>query len=175
MAQKKWMQGAQRKMQRKGTVGAFSQYCGGKVTDSCIERALNSNNETLRRRAQFARNMRRQDGGMATPNTVQSVQPIQPQPIQQDLQQPQLQQPMQPAVDPNAAAPSTEVPAGVNVATDVAGAAGNTLAAGEEDASSKKVAGAALGSAAKGAAIGANPALVAATGGLSIAAGAIIG
>ena len=102
MAQKKWIQSAQRKMERKGTVGAFTQYCGGKVTDACIERALNSNNETLRRRAQFAKNVRRQEGGM---NTVNPIQPIQPQPIQQDLQQPQLQQPTQPAVDPNAATP----------------------------------------------------------------------
>lgn len=51
-------------MKRKGTVGSFTEYCGGKVTDKCIERALASNNETLRKRAQYAKNMRSmKDGG----------------------------------------------------------------------------------------------------------------
>ena len=56
---------AKRQMKRKGTVGAFTEYCGGKVTDKCIERALNSNDETLRKRAQFAKNMRNLEMGGA--------------------------------------------------------------------------------------------------------------
>ena len=65
MANKKqgWLQKAKRQMEKKGTVGAFTEYCGGKVTNQCIERALNSNNETLRRRAQFAKNMRNMETG----------------------------------------------------------------------------------------------------------------
>lgn len=55
---------AKRQMKRKGTVGAFTEYCGGKVTEKCIDRALNSNDETLRKRAQFAKNMRNlKEGG----------------------------------------------------------------------------------------------------------------
>ena len=58
MANKKWIQKANRQMKRKGTVGAFTKYCGGRVTQSCIDRAKNSDDPTLRRRAQFAENMR---------------------------------------------------------------------------------------------------------------------
>jgi len=67
MANKKqgWLQKAKRQMEKKGTVGAFTEYCGGKVTNQCIERALNSNDETLRKRAQFAKNMRNLEQGGA--------------------------------------------------------------------------------------------------------------
>ena len=65
MANKKdgFLQKAKRQMKKKGTIGAFTDYCGGKVTDRCIERAMNSNNDTLRRRAQFAKNMRNMKTG----------------------------------------------------------------------------------------------------------------
>ena len=65
MANKKdgFLQKAKRQMKKKGTIGAFTDYCGGKVTDQCIERAMNSNNDTLRRRAQFAKNMRNMKTG----------------------------------------------------------------------------------------------------------------
>lgn len=36
--------------------GKFTEYCGGKVTDKCIEKGLGSPNETTRKRAQFAKN-----------------------------------------------------------------------------------------------------------------------
>ena len=36
--------------------GKFSEYCGGKVTDKCIEKGLGSPNETTRKRSQFAKN-----------------------------------------------------------------------------------------------------------------------
>jgi len=65
MANKKqgWLQKAKRQMRKKGTVGSFTEYCGGKVTNNCIERALNSNDETLRKRAQFAKNVREMQFG----------------------------------------------------------------------------------------------------------------
>jgi len=66
---------AKRQMKKKGTVGAFTEYCGGKVTDKCIERALNSNDDTLRKRAQFAKNVRAKDGG-AKPLPGGIMQPI---------------------------------------------------------------------------------------------------
>jgi len=58
-----YLQKAKRQMKKKGTVGAFTEYCGGKVTNDCIERALNSNDDTLRKRAQFAKNMRNLEMG----------------------------------------------------------------------------------------------------------------
>lgn len=39
--------------------GKFSSYCGGKVTEACIQRGLRSSNPTTRKRANFARNVRR--------------------------------------------------------------------------------------------------------------------
>lgn len=36
----------------------FTEYCGGKVTDECIQRAKKSNNPILRKRAIFAQNSR---------------------------------------------------------------------------------------------------------------------
>ena len=58
MADKKWIQKANKRMKEKGTVGSFTKYCGGRVTQSCIDRAKKSDDPTLRRRAQFAANMR---------------------------------------------------------------------------------------------------------------------
>lgn len=52
---------------KKKNKGKFTDYCGGKVTDSCIQQAKNSNNPTLRKRAIFAENARKwkhQDGGI---------------------------------------------------------------------------------------------------------------
>jgi len=64
MSDDKWIQKANRRMKRKGTVGKFTAYCGGKVTNECIDRALKSNNPTLVKRAQFAKNVRKkQEGG----------------------------------------------------------------------------------------------------------------
>jgi hypothetical protein len=193
MADKKqgYLQKAKRQMKKKGTIGAFTDYCGGKVTQQCIERALNSNDDTLRRRAQFAKNVRAQSGlmneknGGATatappasqPVAPNVMQPIQQQPIQQQqpMQQQLLQQPQQ--LPQANAAPASEDPtaAGVNAASNVAQTVGQGLEQSGGPGSSKQVGGKALGGAAKGAAFGANPALVAATGGLSIAAGALIG
>jgi len=38
--------------------GKFTDYCGGKVTDECIQKGLNSPSATIRKRAQFAKNSR---------------------------------------------------------------------------------------------------------------------
>ena len=61
MAKKKksdWIGTAGKSFVKKGTVGAFTKYCGGKVTDACIAKGLASPNETIRKRAQFAKNVR---------------------------------------------------------------------------------------------------------------------
>ncbi len=39
--------------------GKFTKYCGGKVTDECIDKGLSSPNETTRKRAKFANNARK--------------------------------------------------------------------------------------------------------------------
>jgi hypothetical protein len=39
--------------------GKFTDYCGGKVTDECIQKGLNSPSATIRKRANFARNARK--------------------------------------------------------------------------------------------------------------------
>ena len=58
MANKKWIQKANRQMKRKGTVGKFTEYCGGRVTQGCIDKAKRSDDPTFVRRAVFAENMR---------------------------------------------------------------------------------------------------------------------
>ena len=89
MANKKWLKDARKKMERKGTVGAFTQYCGGRVTEECIQRGLNSNNPLTKKRAQFAKNVRNmQAGGYQDPNMMmmQQAQPIDPNAAQPELQ-----------------------------------------------------------------------------------------
>ncbi len=44
---------------KKENRGKFTEYCGGKVTDECINRGKNSTNPTIRKRAIFAKNSRR--------------------------------------------------------------------------------------------------------------------
>ena len=47
--------------------GKFTSYCGGKVTDECIQKGKNSSNPVIRKRATFAQNARRwkhQEGGI---------------------------------------------------------------------------------------------------------------
>lgn len=43
---------------KKENRGKFTEYCGGEVTDSCIQRAKNSGNKKLVKRAVFAENVR---------------------------------------------------------------------------------------------------------------------
>lgn len=52
---------------KKKNRGKFTEYCGGKVTDECIQRAKKSKNPKLRKRATFAANARKwkhQEGGI---------------------------------------------------------------------------------------------------------------
>lgn len=55
----KWLQDASEKMKEKGTEGTFTEYCGGKVTQECIEKGKNSPNTKTRQRANFADNARK--------------------------------------------------------------------------------------------------------------------
>jgi hypothetical protein len=51
---------------KKKNRGKFTEYCGGKVTNECIQRGKRSKNPTTRKRATFAQNARkwsREDGG----------------------------------------------------------------------------------------------------------------
>ena len=52
---------------KKKNRGKFREYCGGEVTDECIQKAKKSKNPKLRKRATFAQNSRRwskkQQGG----------------------------------------------------------------------------------------------------------------
>ena len=43
---------------KKKNRGKFTEYCGGEVTDECIQKAKKSKNPTLRKRATFAQNSR---------------------------------------------------------------------------------------------------------------------
>lgn len=43
---------------KKKNRGSFTEYCGGKVTDECIQKAKKSNNPKLRKKAIFAQNAR---------------------------------------------------------------------------------------------------------------------
>jgi len=60
---KKWLQEASKRMEEKGTKGAFTAYCKKKgykgVTQECIEEAKRSGNPTLKKRAIFAENVRK--------------------------------------------------------------------------------------------------------------------
>lgn len=54
---------------KKANRGKFTEYCGGKVTQECINRGKNSSNPKIRKRATFAANARKwkhQDGGVIT-------------------------------------------------------------------------------------------------------------
>ena len=44
---------------KKENRGKFTKYCNGKVTNSCIQKAKNSGNPTLIKRATFAQNARK--------------------------------------------------------------------------------------------------------------------
>lgn len=44
---------------KKKNRGKFTEYCDGKVTQECIDKAKKSKNPTLRKRATFAENSRK--------------------------------------------------------------------------------------------------------------------
>lgn len=43
---------------KKANRGKFTDYCGGKVTNECIQRGKNSSDPAVRKRATFAQNSR---------------------------------------------------------------------------------------------------------------------
>ena len=63
---------------KKKNRGKFTDFCGGKVTEACIQKGLRSSNPTTRKRANFARNARRwskkhQFGGIIDEPIVKSL------------------------------------------------------------------------------------------------------
>ena len=59
---------------KKKNRGKFTDYCGGTVTQSCIDRAKSSGSSTLKKRAVFAENARRwkhKKGGIITINNTE--------------------------------------------------------------------------------------------------------
>lgn len=59
---------------KKKNRGKFTEYCGGEVTQECINRAKKSKNPILRKRGIFAENSRKwkhQEGGIIQNNTQQ--------------------------------------------------------------------------------------------------------
>jgi hypothetical protein len=70
---KKWMQKVSKEIKEKGTEGAFTEYCGGKVTEECIQRGLKSPDPKVRARARLAktfRNYHKATGGEVSDDTV---------------------------------------------------------------------------------------------------------
>lgn len=59
----KWIQKAVSRMEKKGTVGSFTEYCGGKITAECVEKALNSPDPKIRKKAQFYVNVTKKELG----------------------------------------------------------------------------------------------------------------
>lgn len=60
---------------KKKNRGKFTDYCGGKVTEACIQKGLRSSNPTTRKRANFARNARgwskkHKEGGVLESNPI---------------------------------------------------------------------------------------------------------
>jgi hypothetical protein len=55
---KKFIQKATKKMEKKGTEGSFKKYCGGQVTMDCIEKAMDSGDSKLIKKANFAKNIK---------------------------------------------------------------------------------------------------------------------
>lgn len=62
---------------KKKNRGKFTEYCGGKVTDECIQKAKKSKNPKLRKRATFAANARKwkheEGGSVHKPNGHRSI------------------------------------------------------------------------------------------------------
>jgi hypothetical protein len=63
---RKWMQEASRRMEEKGTKGAFREYCRRRgysgVTQACIEEGKRSKDPTIRKRAVLAETFKRYGG-----------------------------------------------------------------------------------------------------------------
>ena len=55
--EEKFIQKAEKRMEKKGTVGSFKEYCGGEVTMSCINKALKSDDPSIVKKANYAKNI----------------------------------------------------------------------------------------------------------------------
>ena len=74
-----WIQDVNKSMKKNNTKGAFTEWCGGKVTNDCIERGLRSKDPKIRRRAALAkafRNMKKEEGGITDDKTLSYIDSI---------------------------------------------------------------------------------------------------
>jgi hypothetical protein len=69
-----FIQKATEKMDKKGTEGSFKRYCGGEVTKSCIEKALESGSPSLVKKANFAKNVKGYEGAKHKKKIKESYQ-----------------------------------------------------------------------------------------------------
>ena len=70
----KFIQKATDKMEKRGTDGSFKRYCGGEVTKSCIDKALNSGSASLVKKATFAKNIKGYEGAKHKKKIKESYQ-----------------------------------------------------------------------------------------------------
>jgi hypothetical protein len=66
----KFIQKAEKEIEKKGTKGDFAKHCGGEVTKSCIDKALKSGNPKLVKQAYFAKNIKGYKGAEHKKKTV---------------------------------------------------------------------------------------------------------
>jgi len=66
----KFIQKAEKEIEKKGTKGDFAKHSGGEVTKSCIEKALKSGNPKLVKQANFAKNIKAYKGAEHNKKTV---------------------------------------------------------------------------------------------------------
>ena len=58
---KKWIKKAVASIEKKGTEGEFTKYCGGDVTQACITKAATGSSTKRKRQAAFAANINSHD------------------------------------------------------------------------------------------------------------------
>lgn len=85
---------------KKENRGKFTNYCGGKVTNKCIQKGKNSSNSTIRKRATFAANVRKwkhKEGGKLIKSfDIGGIFPIYSESDIMATQNPQAQQKVNP-------------------------------------------------------------------------------
>ena len=60
--EEKWVQKVAADIEKKGTEGEFTEYCGGDVTQACIDKAAKGSSTKRKRQAAFAANVNSSDG-----------------------------------------------------------------------------------------------------------------
>ena len=55
--QEKFIQKAQKSIEKRGTEGSFREYCGGEVTMACIQKGLKSDDPAIVKKANYAKNI----------------------------------------------------------------------------------------------------------------------